>query len=212
MQICSYTSASCTVLIQNCWIIKRTAGWPKSFFSPLLFIVTCLPWIESSLSLCLFLFGWHSWWGKSRIPNKVQSITYAGRYFGQFTATVRAVYPRQEFASITSVPKQQKTEMKNVANIEMCVTSSILSLTSSLCFKCGSKPCTQMNDPAKEFLHASQCSGLCRANLICGFAQTIMEFEQICYCPGAEWWRRATQRRMGPLWNSENVQAARRMQ
>lgn len=27
-------------------------------------------------------------------------------------------------------------------------------------------------------------------------------------CPGAGWWRRATQRRMGPLWTSENLQAS----
>lgn len=31
-------------------------------------------------------------------------------------------------------------------------------------------------------------------------------------CPGAGWWRRATQRRMGLLWSSENLQATFRMQ
>lgn len=42
--------------------------------------------------------------------------------------------------------------MTYAAKLEMYVTSSILSLTGLLCFKCVSKPCTQMNDPEKEFL------------------------------------------------------------
>lgn len=49
-------------------------------------------------------------------------------------------------------PKEHETEMTYAAKLEMYVTSSILSLTGLLCFKCVSKPCTQMNDPAKEFL------------------------------------------------------------
>lgn len=163
---------------QHCWL-----AWIRFFFFfSLLFIVTCLLWIESSLSLSLFLFSWHSWWGKSRIPNKVQRITYAGRNFGWLAATVDAMFPLQESAPITPAPKEHKwTEMTYAAKLEMCVTSSILSLTGLLCFKCVSKPCTQMNDPAKEFLHAAQWNGLCGANLICGFAQTILGFEQICY-------------------------------
>lgn len=96
-----------------------------------------------------------------------------------------AMFPVQESASITPVPREHKwTEMTYASKLEMCVTSSILSLTALLCFKCVSKPCTQMNDPAKEFLHEAQWNGLCRANLICGFAQTILGFEQICYALG----------------------------
>lgn len=48
--------------------------------------------------------------------------------------------------------KEHETEMTYAAKLEMYVTSSILSLTGLLCFECVSKPCTQMNDPAKEFL------------------------------------------------------------
>lgn len=35
--------------------------------------------------------------------------------------------------------------------------------------------------PSKGIPAAAQWNGLCRANLICGFAQTIPRFEQICY-------------------------------
>lgn len=154
----------------NCAQDRRLAA---PFFLSLFFVVTCLLWRESSLSLSLFLFSWHSWWGKSRIPNKVQRITYSGRYFGCLTATVGAMSQRQK----------QKREMTYAADLEMCVTSSILSLTGSLCFKCMSRPCTQRSDPAKEFLPASQWDGLCGANLICGLARTIRGFEQICCAP-----------------------------
>lgn len=91
---------------------------------------------------------------------------------------------------------EQKREMTYAADLEMCVTSSILSLTASLCFKCMSRPCTQRSDPAKEFLPASLRDGLCGANLICGPAQTMWGFEQICCAPelgdeeeqhGGEW-------------------------
>lgn len=37
--------------------------------------------------------------------------------------------------------------------------------------------------PSKGIPAAAQWNGLCRANLICGFAQTIQGFEQICCAP-----------------------------
>lgn len=80
--------SSCTIPIQHWWIIHRTTRWLNSGFFALLFIVNCLLCIESSLSFPLFLFSWHSWRGKSRIPNEVQNITSAGRNFGSLAAKV----------------------------------------------------------------------------------------------------------------------------
>lgn len=127
------------------------AGLNQIFLS-LLFIVNCLLWIESSLSFLLFLFSWHSWWGKSRIPNEAQNITYVGRNFGSLAATVSLCPPCTNLHGRLQCQKERETEMTYAAKLEMYVTSSILSLTGLLCFKCVSKPCTQMNDPAKEFL------------------------------------------------------------
>ena len=63
-----------------------------------------------------------------------------------------AMFPLHESAPTTPEPKEHETEMTYAEKLEMYVTSSILSLTGLLCFKCVSKPCTQMNDPAEEFL------------------------------------------------------------
>ena len=63
-----------------------------------------------------------------------------------------SMFPLHESAPTTTGPKEHGTEMTYVTKFEMYVTSSILSLTGLLCFKCVSKPCTQMNDLAEEFL------------------------------------------------------------
>lgn len=92
------------------------------------------------------------------------------------------MFPLHESAPTTPVAKEHDTEMTYAAKLEMyVVTSSILSLTGLLCFKCVSKPCTQMNDPAKEFLLQLNEMAYAGENLICGFVQTIPGFEQICY-------------------------------
>lgn len=51
---------------------------------------------------------------------------------------------------------QCPTPRAETRDLETCVTSSMFSLTASLCFKCMSRPCTQRRNPAKEFLPASQ--------------------------------------------------------
>ncbi len=63
------------------------------------------------------------------------------------------MFPLHESAPTTVLlQKSTKQKMTYAAKLEIYVTSSILSLTGLLCFKCVSKPCTQMNDLAKEFL------------------------------------------------------------
>lgn len=65
-------------------------------YSPLL-LVLCG---EKALLVCLFFYSVDiPAGGKSRIPNKVQSITYSGRYFGRLAATVAAMFPPRESAA-----------------------------------------------------------------------------------------------------------------
>lgn len=123
-----------------------------SFFF-LLFIVNCLPWIESSLSFPLFLFSWHSWvLGENpEFLMKCKALHMQGDIFGSLIATV---WPCSRCMNLHQIQckKSKKQQWHIAAKLKMYVTSSILSLTGLLCFKCVSKPCTQMNDPAKEFL------------------------------------------------------------
>lgn len=79
------------------------------------------------------------------------TITHARKILGLLAATVR-VFPLHESALITQVPKEHETEMAYAPKREMYAISSMLFLTGLLCFTCVPKPCTQMNDPAKEFL------------------------------------------------------------
>lgn len=181
----------CTFETQNSWIVLRTAGC-LPFSLSLVFIVTCLLWRESSLSLCLFLFSWHSWWGKSRIPNKVQSITYSARYFG---ATVGAM---------SSSP-----ELK--AEIWKCVLLPqyypwLVRFVSNVCPDHVHRGAAQQRNSCL-LLNEAACEG--KFNMWLRSDNTGVWADLLC--PGAGWWRRATRSRMRPLWASENSQDTRRM-
>lgn len=119
-----------------------------------------------ALLVCLFFYSVDIPDGENpEFLIKCKTLHMQGEILEGLQATGVAMSPLQEGALTTPAPDEsQWTEVTYVAKLEMCVTSSILSLTALLCFVCVSKPCTQMNDPAKEFLHAAQSNGLCGPN------------------------------------------------
>lgn len=145
----------------------------------LLFIVNCLLWIESSLSFPLFPFRWHSWWGKSRIPNEVQNMTYAGRNFGSLAATV-CQCPLHE--SAPAAPKARNRNDICGKTWNLCNFLNII-LDWLALFQMYVQTMYTDEWPSRGIPAAAQWNGLCGANLICGYGRTIPGFEQLCYAP-----------------------------
>lgn len=133
----------CTFEGQNRGIVLRTAAWLPgwlpffSLYSSLL-LVFCG---EKALLVCLFFYS-------VDIPNGENP---------EFLIKCKALHIQGDIWDGSQPQSLQcPTPRAETRDLETCVTSSMFSLTASLCFKCMSRPCTQRRNPAKEFLPASQ--------------------------------------------------------
>lgn len=137
-------------------------------------------WIESSLSFSLFLCSWHSWRGE--IQNSKWSAKHyiCREKFWMARSYSLAMFPPRESAPTTPVPREHGAENDicrktwNVCNF-LNIILDWLALF-QMCVQ------TMYTDewPSKGIPAAAQWNCLCRANLICGFVQTILGIEQIC--------------------------------
>lgn len=178
----------------------------------LVFIVTCLLCIESSLSFSLPLFSWHSWWGKSRILNKVQHITYAGRYVG-WLAAAQCNVPTARIYTDNSSAKRAQMNRNDICfkTWNVCNFLNIILDCLALFQMCVQ---TMYTDewPSKGIPARSSMKWPMQGKFNMWLCTDNTGFWADLLCPGAGWWRRATQRRMGPLWTPENLQDTCRMQ
>lgn len=97
----------------------------------------------------------------------MQSITYSGRYFGRLAATVAAM---------------SSAESRNQRSGNVCYFLNII-LDWFALFQMYVQTMYTEERPSKGIPACFSMKRPVRANLICGFAQTIQGFEQICCAP-----------------------------
>lgn len=178
-----------------------------------LFIIHCclLALTESTLSFPCFVFTWHSWRGKSRIPNEAQTITHASKNLGLLAATVR-VFPLHESALITQMPKEHETEMACAQkNLKCTLFPQCYSWLACFVSHVFPNHVHRWMTQQRNSCHSSM-KWLVRGKFNMWFCADNTGVWVDLPCPGAGWWRRATRRRMGPLWVYSSLKVSCRME
>lgn len=190
---------SCTFEIQNRLIVPRTAGWPPFF--PLYSSLLLVFWGEKALLVCLFFYSVDIPDGENpEFLIKCKALHIQGDILdGWQLQPVQCPVPKAENRDDICRSSGNVCYFLNIildwlALFQMYVQTMYTEEQPSK----GIPACVSMRRPVRGKFNMWFCSD-----------NTGVWADLLC--PGAGWWRRATQRRMGPLWASENSQGARRM-
>lgn len=158
--------------------------------------------MESVHNFPLFVFTWHSWWGKSRIPNE-QNITHARRNFGWLAASFTVFPPHGLVLSKRAWNRDDICyETWNV-----CYFLNIILWLACFVSNVFPNHVHRWMNQQRNSCHISM-KWLVQGNFNMWFWADNAGVSADLPCPGAGWWRKATWRRMWPLWDSKSLVAS----